>query len=75
MRNMATAAVIEWEPFYDPRMVEEEQPNFAPYSRMATCEEHGLQKVVTEGIINTGPGDTCQVGYMECGHIVAEDVF
>jgi hypothetical protein len=39
------------------------------------CEEHGLQKVVSVRIIDTGAGDSCEVGVMACDHIVTEDVF
>lgn len=70
-------AVVELEPYADPQLPLDhpEQPSFAPYSRLAICEEHGLQKVMCTRIINTGPGDTCEVGVMACDHIVAEDVF
>lgn len=60
---------------YEPYGTGEEPEGWAPYCRLATCEDHGLEAVVGHRIIPTGPGDLCDVGVFRCGRIVTEDVF
>lgn len=64
---------IEYEPYAATPNADE--PDWAPYCRMAECEEHGLEHVARNRTIPTGPGDLCDVGVFACGRIVTEDVF
>ena len=64
-------AEVEHEPYASGN----NEPDWAPYVRLATCTEHGLEPVTGHRTIPTGPGDLCDVGTFACGAVVAEDVF
>ena len=61
-------AIVDYEPYEDPE--EPELPSFAPFSMMGTCEEHGLQKVIFEGV--TPGSDPSTYFRFACGHIDIE---
>jgi hypothetical protein len=68
-------AEIDAEPYAS--LEDPNEPDWAPYVRMAECREHPghLEPVTGHRIIPTGPGDLCDVGVFACGAIVVEDVF
>lgn len=45
---MTTPALIDYEPYADPE--DPEFPIMAPYSMLGQCEEHGLERITSEGV-------------------------
>jgi len=50
------------------------EDDYAEYSVLGQCDEHGLERIVSERDISTG-ADLCRVGVFLCGAINKDDVF